>query len=485
MRWRDRDILFRSTLSASLTIVLAMLTVMLMGVWGAHHDLVDLRRTYIGAELNALRSHGERTVARLEREWKRREPPSDERTVESALEHAPWLLSCWKQLLSAEDGRFAAIVDGDGRVVMHSNERRQGERLGDNWSDGAVEGFLESDVVFTADPALTGGARARNVVIPIEMHGQVVGTYHTGFRESWLELQLAPRERAVRHRWLLVTSGFAAVVLLAGLALHRIHRRSAALQQAMSMAHVKQLSDLGRLVGALAHEIRNPLNAIRLNLHVLQNVLMGRAQLSEDEIQNAVEQSKREIERLTSLMKTMLGYARPDQAVVETVELNSEIESLSSFLAPIMERDAVELAVRVPEFGVVVSMDPDRLRQVLLNLVNNAREAAGEGGRIVLVLTASETEAEILVADSGPGVPVTEQDRVFEAFYSTRETGTGLGLALVKRCVEEAGGSVSCESADPGLPVQGAVFRVHLPLVSRSSAASAAPPSTASSAGVM
>jgi signal transduction histidine kinase len=252
--------------------------------------------------------------------------------------------------------------------------------------------------------------------------------------------------------------------------LHRINRRSAALQQAISMAHVKQLTDLGRLVGALAHEIRNPLNAIRLNLHALRNVLLGTARLSDDEIEQVVEESNREIERLSALMKTMLGYARPDQAVVEDVELNAELDAIAGFLAPVMERDGVDLVVTLPDVPISVAIDPDRLRQILLNLLNNAREAAGAGGRVTLTLTATDDQAEVTVADNGPGVPTADRDRIFDAFYSTRETGTGLGLALVKRFVEEAGGSVGCEDRRAAGHYSGAVFRVVFPIVPATSA---------------
>lgn len=107
-------------------------------------------------------------------------------------------------------------------------------------------------------------------------------------------------------------------------------------------------------MGTLTHEIRKPLNAIRLNLHALRNVLPGRATLGEEEIQLAVEESNREIERLSELMKTMLGYTRPDQAVAEEVNLNNEIDAISSFLAPPMDRDQTALIIAAPDHPIIV-----------------------------------------------------------------------------------------------------------------------------------
>lgn len=466
MRFRDGDVLFRSTLAASLSIATAMLAVLLIGLWGAHRELTGIRVTLLNSEITRLRSHGIRTVARLESELER--PAADGEPA--SLRENPWLQRLWGTVIPRERERlYAAVTDATGTIVMHSDEALIGRRLSDNWKLGRVEGDGGIGGVFeTQSPSLSGGRPAFDIVIPIEVHSRPVGFYHSGFDRSWFEAQVDQQQRPARNRWILMIGSIFAVVLLAAVSLHRINRRSAALQQAISMAHVKQLSDLGRLVGALAHEIRNPLNAIRLNLHALRNVLLGTATLSEDEIQQAIEESNREIERLSELMKTMLGYARPDQALVEEVDLNAEVAAMGSFLAPIMERDEMDFEVRLPDVPVTVSIDPDRLRQVLLNLVNNAREAAGSGGHVSLTLSAANSQAEIVVADDGPGVPSADRDRIFDPFYSTRETGTGLGLALVKRFVGEAGGSVTFEDRVPDDPGSGTVFRVVLPRTSSS-----------------
>ena len=465
MRLRDRDVLFRSTLAASLSIALAMFAVLLIGLWGANRDLSDLRSAMVRAEISRLRSHGIRTVARLESELERQVPMARL----TSLEQTAWLQRYWNQVIPREKQRlYAAVADKSGFVILHSDAALIGQQLSNDWQDEIVVEDLESDgVLHPRSTVLSHGQPAFDIGIPIEVSGQVVGVYHSGFDQSWVDTQVNLRGRSIRQRWIVIIGSIFAVVLLAALSLHRINRRSAVLQQAISMAHVKQLSDLGRLVGALAHEIRNPLNAIRLNLHALRNVLLGRATLPEDEIRLAVEESNREIDRLSELMKAMLGYARPDQAMAEAVNLNSEIDAISGFLTPLMEDDETEFTVDAPDFPVVVSIDPDRLRQTLLNLVNNAREAVGERGQVSLALTATESAATIIVTDSGPGVPPSERDRIFEPFYSTRDTGTGLGLALVQRFVQEAGGTVACgESSPEEHGISGAVFRVTLPRLS-------------------
>lgn len=483
MRLQDRDVLFRSTLAASLSITLAMAAVLLIGWWGANRDISDLRSAMVRAEIGRLRSHGIRTVARLESELENLGPVARL----NSLEQTAWLQRFWNRVIPREKQRlYAAIVDTSRSVILHSDETLIGQQLGNHWQDGSVGAGAEfEDVFHTHSQALSSGQPAFDIMIPIEVAGQTVGIYHSGFDESWVNNQVSLRGQPIRNRWILIVCTLLIVVLLAAVSLHRINRRSAALQQAISMAHVKQLSDLGRLVGALAHEIRNPLNAIRLNLHALRNVLLGCATLGEEEIQQAVEESNREIERLSELMKTMLGYAKPDQAVAEEVNLNIEVDAVRSFLAPLMDRDQTELTIDTPGFPIIVFIDPDRLRQTLLNLVNNAREAAGQGGRVSLTNTATDSSATIMIRDSGPGVPPAERDRIFEPFYSTRDTGTGLGLALAQRFVEEAGGTVACDdySFDKN-GMTGAAFRVTLPRVTTTANMPARPPEVSSESDV-
>ena len=455
MSGTERIFLLRSTVVAYLSIVLALLAVVLIGVWGAYRDLADIRTSTLQAEISRLRSHGIRTVGRVENELERLGPGSKL----SMLEHSVWLERFWRQVIPRERQRlYAAVVDSNGLVIMHSDSSLIDRPIESNWKgDAVVE--AGDDVFETRSSALSGGQRAFDIVTPIETLDRQVGEYHSGFDYDWLDGHVTEMQRRTRNRWGVIIGSIVGVVLVSTISLRHITKRAATLQQTISMAHVKQLSDLGRLVGALAHEIRNPLNAIRLNLHTICRVLEGNASLPPEEVKQVLQESNREIERLSELMKTMLGYARPDQANIENVDLNAEMESMNRLIAPIMQRDAIDFSVSTPESAVHTRIDPDRFRQILLNLVNNAKDASGKGGTVSLALVARDEVAEITVQDNGPGVLESERERIFEPFYSTKATGTGLGLALVKRFVEEAGGSVMCCDGR----ASGACFRVVLP----------------------
>ena len=214
----------------------------------------------------------------------------------------------------------------------------------------------------------------------------------------------------------------------------------------------ENLASVGTLAAGLAHEIRNPLNGAQLHLTFLARAL-DKAELNGD-LREAVTVVKSEISRLSGLVNEFLDFARPSKLTRAETSL----------------RDVVERALRVvPESGVVVSadlpgsdvvaeIDADRIEQVLINLLFNAREAAaGAGGRVMLRLYREPRDAIIEVRDNGNGIAPNEP--VFDAFYSTKSAGTGLGLAIAHRIVDEHGGRLSYESV-PG----DTVFRMALPL---------------------
>jgi two-component system nitrogen regulation sensor histidine kinase NtrY len=121
-----------------------------------------------------------------------------------------------------------------------------------------------------------------------------------------------------------------------------------------------------------------------------------------------------------------------------------------------MARDRIAVAMRLPAKPIFVRIDRHRFRQIAINLLNNAREAAGPGGQIDVEVLRRRDRVEIVVADNGRGLPAAERQRIFDPFYSTKDLGAGLGLSLVKRFVEEAGGTVVCEDNQPS----GACFRI-------------------------
>jgi two-component system sensor histidine kinase HydH len=229
------------------------------------------------------------------------------------------------------------------------------------------------------------------------------------------------------------------------------------------IARNQRLASVGRLAAGVAHEIRNPLSSIKGFATYFKDRYR---EVPED--QATAEIMVREVDRLNRVISQLLEFARP-------VRLRSEELRLDDFLKDslkLIEKQAGEQRVEVRcEYRAAekrVRLDPDRLRQVLLNLYLNALESMKDGGRLQVAAEASEEHrgVAIEVRDTGCGIPADQQANIFDPYYTTKTTGTGLGLAIVHNIVEAMAGQIRVESR----PGKGTRFLVTLPGVAESEA---------------
>jgi signal transduction histidine kinase len=217
------------------------------------------------------------------------------------------------------------------------------------------------------------------------------------------------------------------------------------------------------LVLGIAHEIRNPLNAIRLNVHTVGQVFRDEAALSDSEIATMLDEMEGEVARLETLMREMLGFARSGPKNAPPIDVAEEIHRTLTLLRTNLEQREIDAHCDFDDAPCMVAIDGTRLRQVLFNLLNNAIEALAEGGNIEIVVRSIRSSVEITLADDGPGIAAEDRERVFVPFFSTKASGTGLGLALARKFIEEAGGAIHCEENPLG---RGGYFKIVLPAIS-------------------
>lgn len=222
----------------------------------------------------------------------------------------------------------------------------------------------------------------------------------------------------------------------------------------------ERLAAVGTLAAGLAHEIRNPLNGAQLHISFLERAL-AKGGASSDAVE-AVHVVRDEIRRLARLVTDFLDFARPRPLKLAPTTAQGVTERARQLVQSQAETANVELVLDIPDAEIPFEADAERLGQVLLNLLQNAIEAAGDeaagGGHVVLRARREPRHVRIEVEDDGPGLPPGNAP-VFDAFFSTKPTGTGLGLAIVHRIVTDHGGAVDVESR-PGMTR----FQVTLPL---------------------
>jgi len=220
------------------------------------------------------------------------------------------------------------------------------------------------------------------------------------------------------------------------------------------------LVEIGQLAGGLAHEIKNPLSTINVNLQLLGEDL---DRLDPDEHGRTLRRLKnvqQEVERLRRILEQFLQFARRYELSRETTDLRQLVEELSDFFVAQAEASGVLMRTVLPDEPATVSIDVRLFKQALLNLMINAVQAMPDGGELLTRLETRRGQAVIEIIDTGPGMDKEKCGRVFDAYYSTKEGGSGLGLPTTRRIVHEHGGTIQVES-EPG---KGTRFVIALPL---------------------
>lgn len=219
----------------------------------------------------------------------------------------------------------------------------------------------------------------------------------------------------------------------------------------------ERLAVVGRMASVVAHEVRNPLNSIALNVDLLREMLSGHAGERELEVLTAVQ---REVDRLSDITEEYLRFGRLPKGVLAPCDAARVVRETRTFVEGELTEAGIAVEVRTPAGPVQVLADEAQLRQALLNILRNAVEATPAGGRVTLDLSVREGRAHLAVTDTGCGIPDSFRERLFEPFATTKPRGTGLGLAFVQQVMHECGGSVAIDSA----PGKGTTVRLTLRL---------------------
>lgn len=230
--------------------------------------------------------------------------------------------------------------------------------------------------------------------------------------------------------------------------------REARLEKATRLAYI------GTLASGLAHEIRSPLSAIKLNLDLLREDRGSVDSSRRDDFDNRLGLISREVDGLQELLSEFLAFAKPPAMELLPTDMNRLLEDVVQFVAPSCERQQIRIERNFQKNLYPIPLDQHQFgRGVILNLLTNAMEQLGDHGTISLRTRETPDFVEVSVEDNGGGVSPEHEARIFEIFFSTKEHGTGLGLAIARRIVQEHGGELMLENH----PKRGAAFVARLP----------------------
>lgn len=224
------------------------------------------------------------------------------------------------------------------------------------------------------------------------------------------------------------------------------------------LVQAERLATIGKMAAHISHEVRNPLSSIGLNLELLEEEIVEGG--SDAEARQLLEAIQGEVDRLSQVTEQYLAAARRPRLHLEPERIGDLVEDCHQFVRPELERAGLESHVEIDDELPWIDADEGQLRQALLNLVRNAREATGKGGEVLLRVTrAARGGVTIRVEDDGEGIDEQVRSSIFEPFTTTKERGTGLGLAVTRAVVEAHGGAIDCAPREGG----GTVFSIELP----------------------
>lgn len=381
------------------------------------------------------------------------------------------------RISSGEEGRHVDELTGAAREFAAIESKLS--LLGHQYR-GAVEGATEfrsnvkklldhleeAILLFDADGhlILAGGAAARILRFPVEA---TAGRLMTEVFPTDTPLGILLREVYVldkgvheqRIGGLLVTVELIpdSPSRVARMALVRI-RDAAGPQQLESQLELSaRLDAMHRLIGSVAHEVKNPLNSIAVRLDYLQSWVTMASPEAEEEVQVIVQ----EVNRLDRVVRNFLDFTRPVELVREPLDIVALSHEVAELVQPDAERRGVSIRFESAQPSVWVYGDPDLLQEAIMNVVINGIEAMESGGQLDIAVSETDLQCRITIRDTGSGIPDGQREKVFELYFSTKEKGSGLGLPMAYRALQLHGGSIDLESEQG----KGTSFHLKLPVM--------------------
>ena len=350
------------------------------------------------------------------------------------------------------DSEFVSFLDSDLNVVAHTDRGRIGQQEKEPLVLKAkVDRQLFSQIVESG-----GGKRYLEVVKPVALDESNLGFLKIGLAVGSMEVAWRNSLRAI------VILGVAIVAAgILGMAAI-FHNQHSHLQEVKALEievlHRERLSALGNMAATVAHEVRNPLNAISIGLQRLKREFQSTE--DRDQYSHLTELMLGEARRLNAIVEQFLSLARPVEIKAEPLPLQEILKELAALEESHARQSNVRIHVIAAPNLPALKADPSHLTQVLLNLMLNGLQAMPHGGTLTLEAKTSNNNFLIAVTDTGTGIAAENLSRIFDPYFTTKAQGSGLGLAISRRIIEAHGGTITVTS-EAG---QGCRFEISLPL---------------------
>ncbi len=334
---------------------------------------------------------------------------------------------------------FISVQDSHFRVLAHTDSSFLGRKEEDPFLKNSLQQRKPVSRIWTSPE----GEEIFEVAKSLYLEDQPFGLVRIGYLSKEVSSLLQEIKRRVALSLLVFLLFGFFVMTLIWMTQNRNLRRMKEMENRIQMA--ERISSLGHLAAGVAHEIRNPLNAISLGLQRLQREFSPREESQKEEYLSFTSLISKEIRRVNEIIEQFLNLSRPFQLNRKETFLSPLLKNLVNLFKEEASSRKVHLQLEIPELPPL-PIDEEKLTQAFINIMKNGMEAMENGGVLKITAHPFRDGIEIVFSDSGSGIPPDQMGRIFNYYYTTKEKGVGLGLPLAHRIIEAHGGQLKVES---------------------------------------
>jgi len=343
---------------------------------------------------------------------------------------------------------YISVQDTSFNTIAHTDSTLIGKRQEDRF----LKSSLQSNLVLSRHYQPTQGEEIFEVVKSFSLKGKTMGLIRIGYSPKEIHPVLSQIKKNVALSvFFFLILGISAITLI-GVNQNRHLKKMKDMEDRIQLA--ERLSSLGHLAAGVAHEIRNPLNAIGMGLQRLKREFLPQNESKREEYISFMELILKEIRRVNQIIEQFLTLSRPFQLNLTKSPLQDLLKNLITLFQEEASSLGIALQTDISAELPVIKMDPERLTQALINIMKNGMQAMRPGGTLRIETKLLKDTVEVMISDSGSGIPSEQMEKIFNYYYTTKDKGVGLGLPIAHRIIEAHGGRLKIESrVDSGTKV--------------------------------
>jgi signal transduction histidine kinase len=335
---------------------------------------------------------------------------------------------------------YVSVQDASLNILAHTDP----SFIGRKEEEPFLKDSLLSNQLLSRRYQSIKGEEIFEVVKSFSLNGQSMGLIRIGYSPKEIDPVLGRIKKNVALSiFFFLILGISAIALI-WVNQNRHLRKMKELEDRIQLA--ERLSSLGHLAAGVAHEIRNPLNAIGMGLQRLKREFLPPDETKKEDYISFIELILKEIRRVNAIIEQFLTLSRPFQLNLKESSLQDLLKNLAALFNEEASSLGITLQAKILSDLPPIKMDSERLTQAFINIMKNGMQAMGKGGTLGIETKSSKEGVEVIISDSGSGIPADQMEKIFNYYYTTNEKGVGLGLPIAHRIIEAHGGQLKIES---------------------------------------